>query len=219
MWTYSAPILASEILAAVRSNADKMLVAGVLGLEALGIYYFAYSAGYGLSGGLTGALTAASFPHLAATRSSGELLEKFDSALKRLALPISGVIVLQAVAIFVYVPLVFGAKWQPYAPVVAVLCLSAATKSCSDLAAQLLRAAGMPGLELRASIIFTAVLLGAFAVALPFGLLSGVIAIAAVSISLQVAFAFWARSKVKALVRMSAVHDDPLRRVLLEAPV
>ncbi len=231
MWTYSAPILASEILVAVRSNADKMLVAAMLGLEALGVYYFAYSAGYGLSIGLTGALTAASFPHLAATRSPAELLERFDRALRRLALPISGLILLQSLAIFFYVPLLFGEKWLPYAPVVAVLCMSAATKSCSDLAAQLLRAAGMPGMELRASIIFTAVLLGAFAVALPFGLMIGVIVIAVVSITLQAAFAFWARAKVKALAQVTAliqvtalfrvagVIDDPPRSVSLEASV
>ena len=200
MWVYSAPILASEILVAVRTNADKMLVAVVLGLEALGIYYFAFSAGYGLSMGLTGALTAASFPHLAATLSTKDMLEKFDRAVWRLALPISGLVTLQALAIFVYVPLCFGVKWEPYAPVVAVLCMSAVTKSCSDLAGQLLRAAGMPGQELRASIVFTVVLLAAFALALPFGLMAGVITIAAVSVSLQAVFALWARSRVARLL-------------------
>lgn len=194
MVQYSAPILASEILVAVRLNADKLLVAAFLGVEALGIYYFAFSAGYGLTLVLTGALVAASFPHLADPSLSREqLLERFDHALSRLALPICALISLQALAIIVYVPLLFGAKWEPYIPVVAVLCLSAVTKPCFDLASQLLRAAGLTVHELAGGFIFTAVLLGFFTLALPFGLLAAVIIMAIVTISLQVAFAIWAR--------------------------
>ena len=212
MWRYSAPILASEILGAVRVNADKMLVAAILGVEALGVYFFAFSAGYGLSLGLTGALTAASFPHLAATLSTRDLLDKFDRAIRRLALPICLLVSLQAAAIDLYVPLFFGAKWQPFVPVVMMLCLSAVTKPCSDLAVQLLRAAGMPGLELKASMIFTAALLVSFALALPYGLMPGVIVIAIVSLSLQAAFAWWARTQVAALL------DDPPNAMMPQTP-
>ena len=131
---YAAPILASEILVAVRFNVDKMLVGAMLGIEALGIYYFAFSAGYGLSLVLTSALAAASFPHLADHRlERDELLARFDKALVGLALPICGLIVLQSLAVFVYVPLLFGEKWAPMTIVVAVLCLSAATKAWHDL--------------------------------------------------------------------------------------
>ncbi len=196
MWTYSGPILGSELLGAIRVNADKLLVASILGLEALGIYYFAFSAGYGLSVGLTNALTAASFPHLAAKLSPKELIETFDSAMRRLALPICALVTLQSLAIFVYVPLCFGAKWIPVTPVVAVLCMSAVTKPCSDLAAQLLRAAGFTMLELKASFVFTVVLLTLFAAALTYGLFTGVVVIAIVSVSLQALFAAWARARV-----------------------
>ncbi len=196
MWVYSAPILGSEVLGAIRVNADKVLVASILGLEALGIYYFAFSAGYGLSVGLTNALTAASFPHLAATLSPGELIEKFDSAMRRLALPISALVTLQSMAIFIYVPLCYGEKWTAATPVVAVLCMSAVTKPCSDLAAQLLRAAGLTVLELKASFVFTAVLLALFAAALPQGLFASVGIIAIVSISWQALFAAFARARV-----------------------
>ena len=194
MWRFAAPVLASEIVSAIRFNADKLLVAAILGLEALGVYYFAFSAGYGLSLVLTGALSAASFPHLAEAGQSGKaLLRRFDQALKRLALPICALIALQALAIIVYVPLLFGDRWTPYVPVVAVLCLSAVTKPCSDLAAQLLRAAGKPGLELGGTLVHTTVLLAMFAAFLPFGLITGVIVLASVTISLQAAFAVWAR--------------------------
>lgn len=196
MWIYSGPILGSELLGAIRVNADKVLVASILGIEALGIYFFAFSAGYGLSVGLTNALTAASFPHLAATLSPKDLIEKFDSAMRRLALPICALVTLQSLAIFVYVPLFFGAKWIEATPIVAILCMSAVTKPCSDLAAQLLRAAGATMLELKASLGFTVVLLALFAAALTNGLFTGVVVIAVVSISLQALFAVWARGRV-----------------------
>ena len=196
-WRYSGPILLSEILSAVRLNCDKLLVGNILGLEALGIYYFAFSAGYGLSLVLTNALAAASFPHLADFRLSGrELLDRFDRALRRLALPIGLVICAQAAAVFVYVPILFGARWQPYVGIVAILALSAAAKPSYDLSAQLLRAAGMPALELAGSLVVTVLLLGSFAAALPFGLVAGVTALSVATLAVQPMFAVWSRRRV-----------------------
>lgn len=191
---FAAPVLASEILVAVRFNIDKMLVGAILGIEALGIYYFAFSAGYGLSLVLTSALASAAFPHLADHRLAvRELLARFDRALLRLALPITGLIGLQSLAVFGYVPLLFGDKWAPMTPVVAVLCLSAATKSWHDLSAQMLRAAGLPGYELLASALFTAVMLGSFSLGLTQGLLFGVAMLSIATIAMQLTFTAWAR--------------------------
>lgn len=195
--SYAAPILASEILVAVRFNIDKMLVGAVLGIEALGIYYFAFGAGYGLSLVLTSALAAASFPHLADHRLSGaELLARFDKALVGLALPISVLIGVQSLAVFTYVPLLFGEKWAPMTIVVAVLCFSASTKPWHDLSVQLLRAAGLPGYELIAGAMFTVILLGSFGLGLTHGLLAGVTMLSIATISMQLAFTVWARGIV-----------------------
>jgi len=191
---YSAPILASEILGAVRFNADKMIVGAMLGMEALGIYYFAFSAGYGLTMVLTGALAAASFPHLADHRiGPAELLARFDRALVTLALPISLLIALQSFAVFYYVPVIFGEKWAPWTHVVAVLCLSAAAKPFCDLAAQLLRAAGVTLWDLASAAALTAAALIALAVGTTMGLLAGVTALAVTTVATQLAMALWAR--------------------------
>jgi teichuronic acid exporter len=194
---YAAPILGSEVLAALRFNLDKVLVGSILGIEALGIYYFAFNAGYGLSMVLTNALAAASFPHLADHRlSPSELLARFDKALLGLALPITALIALQSLAVFFYVPVLFGDKWAGMTTIVAVLCLSAATKSWQDLGIQLLRAAGLTGCELGAAALFTVVLLGSLSIGLPFGLLAGVTSMSIAAIGLQLAFAAWARRLV-----------------------
>ena len=173
-------------------------VGSILGLEALGIYYFAFNAGYGLSSVLTSALAAVSFPHLASPKlGMSQLVERFDQAMFRLALPISAIITLQALAVPLYVPLLFGDKWDSVILIVCVLCLSATTRSCFDLSAQLMRAGGLQSQEFVASMVFTVVLLSLFAVALPFGLLSGVTMLCVGTISMQILFALWARQRIR----------------------
>jgi len=197
VWRFCLPILTSEIMGVVRFQADKPLVGGILGLEALGIYYFAFNAGYGLSLVLTNALAAASFPYLAEARLAGrELIVRFERTLVRLALPIAVLITLQSAAVFVYVPILFGERWEPYTLIVAILALSATTNPVYDLSVHLLRAAGLPTSEMTASTLFTAVFMGAFALALPFGLAHGVAVLALTTITLQIIFAAWARWRV-----------------------
>jgi O-antigen/teichoic acid export membrane protein len=79
---------------------------------------------------------------------------------------------------------------------VAILALSATTKPVYDLSVHLLRAAGLPTSEMTASTLFTAVFMGAFALALPFGLAHGVAVLALTTITLQIIFAAWARWRV-----------------------
>ncbi len=207
---FCLPILASEMLVAVRGNADNMLVGSILGLEALGIYYFAFNAGYGLSSVLTSALAAVSFPHLASPKlAMSRLVERFDQAMFRLALPICAIIAVQAVAVPFYVPLLFGEKWNSVIVIVSVLCLSATTRSCFDLSAQLLRAGGLQTQEFVVSMAFTIVLLTTFAAGLPFGLLTGVTVLCVGTIAMQLLFALWARRRITAHIQSGAAHAEP----------
>ncbi len=208
---FCAPILASELLVAVRFNLDKLLVGWLLGMQALGVYYFAFSAGYGLSLVLTSALASSSYAYLAEARLSvAEMVQRFDQALRRLALPISGLILLQAFAVFFYVPLLFGEKWAPETPIVAILCLSATTKSWLDLSSQLLRAAGLSGREFAASCIYTVVFVVFIAIGFQRGLLEGAAILSITTIVMQLLFAAWARR----CVLRNAVATRPAR----EAP-
>ena len=201
---FCVPIFASEMLVAVRGHADNVLVGSILGLEALGIYYFAYNAGYGLSSVLTNALAAVSFPHLASAKlGAARLIERFDHAMFRLALPISALIAVQALAVPLYVPVLFGEKWNSAVMIASILCLSATTRPCFDLSAQLLRAAGLQAQEFVASLTFTILLLATFAVALPFGLSSGVMVLCVGTIAMQTLFALWARRQVRSCAGMS----------------
>jgi O-antigen/teichoic acid export membrane protein len=197
---YAAPILGSEIMAAARLHIDKLLVATVLGVEALGIYYFAFNAGIGVSMTLTAALAMSSYPHLAeVAHKPRELLARFDDIMSRTAPLIGLAIAFQAFAALTYVPLVFGAHWAHAAPLVAMLCVSGITKSAFDVGQQGLRAAGLTQQDFYASSAFSVVSLIAFKIALWFGLPVAVTTFAVTACVLQLAFAVWARNQIAAL--------------------
>ena len=209
----AAPILVSEFFIALRFNVDKLIVGWLLGMQALGVYYFAFSAGYGLSMVLTSALAASSFPYIAqANLSVREMVERFDTAVRRLGAPISALILCQASAVFIYVPILFGEKWAAETTVVAILCVSAATKCWLDLSSLLLRASGLVRAEMIASAIYTVVFLLVVAIGFQWGLLTGAVVLTVSTIVLQLAFAVWARRHVAAHARCVTSTVEPAGR-------
>ncbi len=197
MFGYAGPLLVSEVLATMRGHGDKLIVGAMLGIEALGVYYFAFNAGLGLSLSLTNALNTSLYPHLAeVAHRPAELAARFDKALRSTVLVIAGLIALQAAATFLYVPLVFGERWAFATPLVALLCLSAVSKPLGDASVQLLRASGRTGDEAKAALVFTVLQLSILAAALTTSLTAGIIALAIVALSFQTGFAIWARARV-----------------------
>ena len=191
---FALPVLGSEALATARLNLDNLLVGAILGVEALGLYFFVFNAGIGLSLSLTGALASTVYPHFAALRADRAALRRaLDQALRGVVAAVAGLILLQALAAPLYVPLVFGARWAEAAPLVALFCLAAVTRPFAEAAVQALRAAGEPGRELRWSVPGTAAYLGGFALALPFGLLPGIATLVVLGTALQLATTFAAR--------------------------
>ena len=194
VFDFSYPIIASEMLAAARINIDKILVWWLLGVEALGVYFFAFNAGIGLSMSLTTALSNSIYPELARLAAQpAQMLARFDRALRTVAAPIAVIIAVQAMMTFVYVPVVFGSRWTESVMLVAMLCASAITKPFCDAAGQLLRAAGRQHSEFYGSLIYSTLGLAAFGVALMFGLTAGVATLALVSLFMQAGFTLWAR--------------------------
>jgi O-antigen/teichoic acid export membrane protein len=186
---FSLPLLATEILSALRFNADNLLVGMILGFEAVGIYYFAFNAGLGFSFSVTSALSTALYPQFAKlAHQPAALLERYDSAIRFTAAPIAVLILMQAMAAIFYVPVVFGDKWADQAWLVAILCLSASTKPFFDTTMMLWRSVGRTSDELQVNAILTAIVLMTFAAALTFGLPEGIIAIATSSCLVQAAF-------------------------------
>lgn len=135
--------LSIEVLKTARLNVDNLLIGRFLGMEALGIYYFARNAGLGFSLTLIKAVNSALYPNLCEvrTRVSG-LRARFARNLTQIACLVVPLLLLQAGLAFWYVPLVFGTQWTHAVPVIAILCLSAIPRAFGESASALMLAAG-----------------------------------------------------------------------------
>lgn len=157
-----AGMMGAEALGALRANGDNLLVAALLGTQALGTYYFAFAAGLGITGALIGAIAGTVYPLLCRAAPA----ERAET-MRRTALLAGGggalLVAAQAAAALVYVPLLFGANWTAAAPIVAVLCLAGIPQLAQALLGHWLRATGRAPLEAAAALLACAGALGGLA--------------------------------------------------------
>jgi len=158
--SFGPAILGSELLTAARLHCDKLLVGALLGTEALGLYYFAFNAGLGITQSLVAASNLVLFPHLAKMRG-----EEFEREFKRafvtgLAVVIQ-LVAAQALLAPFYVPIVFGDNWIAATPYLSLLACAAIPLFIAALLGARFRALGTPYAETSLMAIATpAALLG-----------------------------------------------------------
>lgn len=153
---FGRSVLGVELLNNLRSNLDYLIVGRFLGIEALGIYYFAFNAGLGISFGIIVSIKAALLPHLCDARENLELFkQRYYSSMKIIALIIVPLVLLQSTLAPFYVPVIFGTEWISAIPVLILICLSAIPRPFADSASQLLIAVGKPQIDLYWNVIFT----------------------------------------------------------------
>ncbi len=206
---FGRSVLGVELLTTLQTNADNLLVGAFLGAEALGLYFFAFNAGLGITLGLVNAFGIAVFPHLCAVREdAGALARRYRQALRTLALIVVPIVLVQVTLAPVYVPLVFGARWEPAIPVLMVICLSALPRPFASATSQLLKAAGRPEIELRWQAGITLAFVLAVLAGLPFGILGVAGAVLAVQLCGLTAFCLLAPRQVLVPPAPTAEADD-----------
>ncbi len=193
IWHFGKNILLIGLLNTLRNNLDYLMLYTFLGVESLGLYFFGFNAGLGISLSIINAIKSAILPHLCAARKDSESFQKtYLQTMKIIAMVIIPFVTLQATLAPIYVPIVFGQKWIPAIPIVVLICLSAIPRPFADAASQLLVAIGKPHLDLRWNLIFTF----GFGIALLIGVNISIIGVAsAVLIShalMLPLFTFWA---------------------------
>ncbi|CAA7621940.1 lipopolysaccharide biosynthesis protein [Magnetospirillum sp. SS-4] len=195
--SFGRSVLGVEVLKTLRLYADRLIIGAVLGLDAVGLYFFAFSAGLGLSLSFVNAFGIALFPHLCEIRDDvAELRRRWLNALKLAAKVAVPVILAQAALSPFYVPLIYGQRWAEAVPVLALLCLSAIPRPFAEAAGQLLRAQGRPGLELGWSVGFTVLYLAAVTAALPWGIPGIAVAVCAVHWLVLPAMTLWVAIRI-----------------------
>uniref|UniRef100_B8HJT0 Polysaccharide biosynthesis protein n=1 Tax=Cyanothece sp. (strain PCC 7425 / ATCC 29141) TaxID=395961 RepID=B8HJT0_CYAP4 len=196
---FGSRILGVEMLNTLRENIDYLLIGRLVGLGPLGVYYFAFNAGLGLSLSAVNAMGVSLYSDLCDVRADPSLLrQRFLTNLKTIAKIIFPLVILQSSLAPLYVPIVFGQKWveRGAVPILILICLSALSRPFANAAAMLFRAVGLPQLDLRWNLFFTAVLSLAILVGTQFGILGVAIAVMATHLLLQPLYLLWARHRV-----------------------
>jgi O-antigen/teichoic acid export membrane protein len=189
---FGLKLLGVNALSRVRMNLDYLLVGSFLGIEALGLYFFAFNAGLGISQSVINAFTSALYPHLCAAREDKQELKKqFFRSLKTVALIVIPLVALQSSLAPFYVPIVFGQKWIQGIPILIIICLSAIPIALSRATSQLLQTLDKTHLDFYWNTIFTTV----FAISLIIAVKTGIFAVACAVLLTQLIaiplFTFW----------------------------
>lgn len=172
--------LGIEMLKTARLNLDNLIIAKFLGIEALGLYYFARNAGLGFSMSLINAMSAALYPNLCELKSNTQKLKaRFLYNLKRVSTFVSPLILLQTLLAPWYVPIVFGNQWNDAIPVLMLLCFSAVLRPMSECASALALVREHIQLDFRWNIIFTLIFVVVAVIGAQFSLVAVAFGIAA----------------------------------------
>ncbi|MFT6047579.1 MAG: teichuronic acid exporter [Arenicella sp.] len=148
--------LGIEVLKTARLNLDNLIIAKFLGIEALGLYYFARNAGLGFSMSLINAMSAALYPNLCELKTDTQKLKtRFLHNLKRVSSIVSPLILLQTLLAPWYVPIVFGPQWNDAIPILMLLCFSAVLRPLGESASALALATEHIQLDFWWNLMFT----------------------------------------------------------------
>ena len=170
--SFGGNLLGVEILGKVRGNIDYLMIGHFLGIEALGIYYFAFNAGLGISLNVINAFNSALFPYFCEVQTQpNQLKERFWSSLKKTYTIIGPLIALQCGLAPLYVPIVFGEKWQPAIPILILICLSAIALPLGSSSSYLVNAVGKPQITLYWSLVSTSIFALFIGLAVQWGIL------------------------------------------------
>lgn len=164
---FGAAVVGVEILKAIRLQADKLIIGGLLGAEALGVWFFAVNAGLGLASSFSVAFGTVLFPHLCASSDPTRTL--YRSLLLAVCI-LTPAVMMQALLAPYYVPLLFGERWADISGLVSILCLAAIPNLIWSASAQFLRAQDRAALEFALSLALAFAALTVTGLLCPLGL-------------------------------------------------
>ena len=196
--SFGGHILWIEVLTTLRQNLDLILIGYFLGLEAVGLYYFAFNAGLGLSLGLLKASAVTAFSHLCGQHTQN-LLDRVQGSVSLIAALLAPIIIAQAVLAPIYVPVIFGQRWVDLGavPLISILCLSALPRILMDIYGQGLRASGLPKMDALAQTFYTTVYLFAVILAAQFSLYWIAITLLITQMTAGLIYGWWSRKLIQ----------------------
>jgi O-antigen/teichoic acid export membrane protein len=153
--TFSKNVFGVEFLNKLRSNLDYLIIGKFLGKNELGLYYFAFSAGSGITMNIVNTFVWALYPHLCNIRADRlRFKREYFKNLKVIMLSISLVVILQTSLSHFYVP-ILDRKWIPAIPILILICISVIPVSLKLVGSILLNADDKPEFSLYFDIFYT----------------------------------------------------------------
>ncbi|MCK8043287.1 oligosaccharide flippase family protein [Shewanella sp. 1CM18E] len=202
----------SDLAIVLRQNIDYILVGYFLGIEVLGVYFFAFNASLGISLGLVQSYGTALYsylcqssnkqkpthapnPQVSANKRS-DTQHKYVQSLKFIMLLTLPIIGFQALLAPIYVPFVYGQKWLDAGalPIFILLCLSGLVRPLGEAASQYLISIGKSQFNLACNSAFTLVLIMAISFASQFGLQAVALSVLLVHLALMPALTVYLQS-------------------------
>lgn len=174
---FGVGVAGTEVLTVLRHGIDYILIGFFLGIEALGIYFFAFNAGLGITRSVLTAMNGALLPVLCRTSDDkAVLLRDFMRAVTLIMVLISCWVALQVTYSSWYVPLIFGDKWSENGaiPILVIISLCGIPLALTETCAQYMRARGVPGRDLNWNLAYTSI----FAVGVCIGMNWGITGVA-----------------------------------------
>lgn len=153
---YGKNLLGIELLNKLRMNLDYLIIGRFLGIEALGVYYFAFNAGYGITMNVINTFMSALFPYICAVREDyKQFKQRYFNGLKKVTSFVVPLILIQSLLAPLYVPIIFGHKWISAIPVLIMICLSVIPRVFGWASLLLLNAIDKTKISLSIDIVFT----------------------------------------------------------------
>jgi O-antigen/teichoic acid export membrane protein len=157
---YSKNIIGIQLLNKVRGNLDYLIVGKFLSVDKLGLYYFAFNAGSGITMNVVNTFIWALFPHLCSIQQDRHNFKKeYYKNLRVIVTTITIIVIVQSSLSFFYVPFIMGEKWVPAIPVLILICLSVIPNSLKSIGSILLNADNKAHLTLFFDTIYTGIFL------------------------------------------------------------
>ncbi|MBS64560.1 oligosaccharide flippase family protein [Salinisphaera sp.] len=163
-------VLISDMANVARAQIDKLVVGALFGVEALGIYYFAFNAGLGITTSFVMALGNVLFPYICAAAHWPDRQRRCRQGLVMAVVVFLPILIAQVGLAHLYVPLIFGDQWRDAAPLVSILGLGAIPMIFAAVASAWLRAQNRPATEAGIASAATVAALGGLAAFATFGL-------------------------------------------------
>jgi O-antigen/teichoic acid export membrane protein len=189
---YGKQLLAVELLQKLRASLDYLIIAPIWGDKLLGVYFFAYSAGSGITTNIVQMLITPLFSKFCEARVDPQWLRKrYIDSLKLITVVIGGMVLVQSALAPFYVPIIFGQKWVQAVPLLVLICGSVLPRAYGWAAAALLNAQDRTHITLMTDVGFTILFALALFWAVQYGIFWVAVAVLLTHVLLLIPLTFW----------------------------